>query len=517
MTNAMDAWNEEKSLRAVLEGQAARLGSKPFCHFEGETWSFSDFRDAVLSLASGLAMRGVGEGDVIGVMLPSHPDHITLIAALSVLRAIHMPINVQHAFHGLQNQLQHAAPKLLVADAQYGESVNAVVPTLSFPLPVIWRDKGAPARDEFRLLYARPDSSTSVPDNVDRVAMLTYTSGTTGAPKGALLSGRYLTIGARNAAILAEVAGDDVLFVWEPFYHLAGWTSVLVALRAGIPIAMVERFSASRCWDQVRRYRATRFHYLGGVINILLKQDPKPDDADHPVKIFWGGGAPAASWPVFERRFGVKIREGYGLSEAGNFVSLNLDGPTGSVGRAADGYRIRIMRPDGSAAPPGKRGEIVVVPQRPGMTMVGYYREPEKTRDMLRPDGVHTGDLGYMDENGWLFFSGRLKDSLRRRGENISAWEVERVVAQHPSVEDCAVLGVPSELGDDEVKLFVKVADGQDLDAPRLHAWCKTRLARFQLPRFIQFVAEFPRGPTHRIKKAEIPHDPNPWDSEAAS
>ncbi|MGZ5822530.1 MAG: AMP-binding protein [Hyphomicrobium sp.] len=254
----------------------------------------------------------------------------------------------------------------------------------------------------------------------------------------------------------------------------------------------------------MREAGATLFHYLGGAMNILLKQPPDPRDGDNPVRIAWGAAAPARSWREFEGRFGLAVREGYGISEAQNFTHLNLEGRVGSIGKPVEEVESWIADDDGRPLPPRTVGEIVVRPKSPNVAMAGYFRDPAKTAEVLRDGCVHTGDLGYVDEDGFFYYSGRKKDSLRRRGENVSAWEVERVVNAHPAVEESAVLGVVSEMGEQEIRVFVQLASQQRLEPLDLIKWCERDLAYYQIPRYVDFVPEFPRGPTQRIRKADL-------------
>jgi carnitine-CoA ligase len=268
---------------------------------------------------------------------------------------------------------------------------------------------------------------------------------------------------------------------------------------------MVDRFSASRFWDQVRAAGATRIHYLGGILQMLLRQPPRPDDRDHRARIAWGGGCPAAVWGPFEERFGVQIRENYGMTECSSLTTMNLGGPRGSAGRPCPWFEVEIRDPRGAALATGERGEIVVRGREPGLLMPGYFRNPEATAAALRDGWMHTGDLGWFDADGYLYFGGRLKDSIRRRGENVSAWEIERVVEALEWVEESAAIGVPDDLGDEEIKLFVRVADGAAPDPGALLAWCESRLARFQIPRYLAFVEAFEKTGTQRIRKETLP------------
>jgi crotonobetaine/carnitine-CoA ligase len=293
--------------------------------------------------------------------------------------------------------------------------------------------------------------------------------------------------------------------------------SVLVALQLGVRIELVERFSASRCWDQIRAGGATLFHYLGGAVNILLRQPELPADRENPIRIAWGAAAPAQSWREFETRFGVRLREGYGISEAQNFTHLNLEGRIGSIGKPVAEFDSWIAGDQGERLPPRSVGEIVVKPKEAGITMLGYFRDPRKTAEVLRDGCVFTGDLGYIDEDGYFYYAGRKKDSLRRRGENVSAWEVERVINAHPDVEESAVVGVTSDLGEQDIRAFVKLAEGKTMAPLDMIKWCERDLAYYQIPRFVDFVSEFPRGPTQRIQKSHLPTGlTTSWDIETS-
>ena len=234
-------------------------------------------------------------------------------------------------------------------------------------------------------------------------------------------------------------------------------------------------------------------HYLGGVLGLLLKQPARPEDRDHAVRIAWGGGAPAHLWEPFERRFGVRIHEAYGMTEAASFTTVNLEGRVGSIGRAVPHFEVKIVE-----------GQILVREREPGLLMKGYFKDPERTAEALRDGWLHTGDFGAADADGFLYFAGRRRDRLRRRGENVSAWEIEQVFAMHADVEACAAIGVSSDVGDEDIKVFVKPVDGKRIDPLDLVRWCEGHLAYFQIPRYIELVDAFPLTPTERIRKDQL-------------
>lgn len=498
-------------MKTTSELIAERCASDPdkiFCYFEDEQLTFKQLADRVKAAAVSLHRVGIGTGDRVGLMLDNHPDHIVLCFALAWLGAIHIPISVHLKNFGLAHQLKSADLSLIIAEARCQAELGGAMPDAARPTPVVWRGRPAADRPSGPSLDVVLDGAVGepvpYPGDLDRWAMVSYTSGTTGGSKGVMLTERYLQFGAHNAAILADIQSDDVLYLWEPFSHLAGWMTVLMSLQHGVPTALVGRFSASRCWDEIRRFGATKFHYLGGVINILLKQRCEADDSSNPVQIAWGAAAPSANWATFEKRFGLRIREGYGLTEAGNFTFLNLDGPVGSIGKPIPEFDAWISGEDGEPLGPGAIGEIVLRPKQDNLIMRGYFRDPDATARTIRNGAVHTGDLGYRDDDGFFYFTGRMKERLRRRGENISAWELEQVINAHPKVLESAVIGVPSDLGEDDIKVFIRPGESETVSPEEIMSWCEDRLAYYQMPRYLEFIADFPRGPTQRIQKAAL-------------
>jgi crotonobetaine/carnitine-CoA ligase len=346
----------------------------------------------------------------------------------------------------------------------------------------------------------------------DDVAAIMYTSGTTGPAKGVLVTHRMLRLAAEAVAVCSDAKDHDNFYMWEPFFHIGGAQVLLLPLVRNVTLTISDRFSASRFWDELRQAGSTHIHHLGGIVQILLKQPVSEKDRDHNVRIAWGGGCAIEVWRAFEERFGVQIRECYGMSEASSRTTFNDRGVVGSVGRTVPWLTVKLIDKHGAIVRQGK-GEIVVNASIDGAIFPGYYRNPEATAKALRAEGFFTGDLGSWDEDGNLFFHGRMTDSVRCKGENVSAWEVEHVVADHPDVEDCAMIGVAAEIGEQDIKLFVQLKSGSIPDAHELNDWLKSRLAHYQLPRYIAFVSSFERTPSQRIMKHKLPNDGvDVWD-----
>jgi carnitine-CoA ligase len=222
------------------------------------------------------------------------------------------------------------------------------------------------------------------------------------------------------------------------------------------------------------------------------------------VRVAWGAGCSTEIWRTFETRFGVAIRECYGMTEASSFTSYNDSGAVGAVGRPVPWLTVELRDTSNRLVPPGERGEIVVRARDPQALFAGYFRDQAATAAALRDGALHTGDLGRLDPDGNLVFLGRLTDSVRCKGENVSAWEVERVAAMHPAVEDCAMIGVAATVGEQDIKLFVQLRSGATLDPAALSEWLAARLAPFQNPRYIRVVDGFERTPSQRIMKHRL-------------
>lgn len=505
----------------LLLARAEDSGERVFCSFCGQRTTFKQLLHGIQDMAGALIDAGVQPGDRVGLMLGSSVEHMQLYLAVSWVGAIAVPFSIYLKAAGLELQLNSCTPRILLANRMCADSIRQALAIIPHRPRLIWLEDGIDRSGEIALnVLLRKSRSVRLAAlrSLDDPVAINYTSGTTGAPKGVVLSERWYWIGAKNASILSEAQRDDTFFLWEPFYHIAAWMTVMMALQKGLSIHMVERFSASRLWDQIAEAGATKLHYLGGLVNIILSQPIVESERNNSVSVAWGGACPAESWRTFEERFELKIREGYGISEGQNFTHMNLRGVVGSIGTPVEEFESWLIGGQGEPVGPGGVGEIVLKPKVPGITMRGYFGEAEKTKEVMRTDGcIYTGDSATVDQDGNYFFKGRKKDALRRRGENVSAWEVERVLNAAPGVEESAVIGVNSPLGDQDILAIVKLREGSVQNPLEIAKFCAARLAYYQVPRFIQFVDEFPRGPTQRIKKSDIDVNlENVWDAERA-
>ncbi|WP_318913961.1 AMP-binding protein [Shinella zoogloeoides] len=502
---------EDQGFISRLPARAAASPDAIYSTFDGEPITFAALHSKSDNVAVALRRLGVEKGDRVALMLRNSPDSLAVLFAIAKCGAVWVPVNVHLRGDGLKYILEHCDPRVVFADRDLFPNISECGADIS----------------AFRLIAEAGDT-----ESLDRLAngdhvfaeplpaaddlfALNYTSGTTGRPKGVRVTHRMLRYAAEGAMLCSDARDGDVFFVWEPLYHIGGAQLIPIPLLRDVKLSMVQRFSASRFWDQVRDCGATQIHYLGGVLQILLKQPESARDRDHKVRAAWGGGCPRDIWRAFEERFGTPLRECYGMTESSSITTFNAAGVLGSVGTPVPWLSVEILDEQGAPVAAGVHGEIVVHPRQAGAVFAGYFRNEEATAKALRPDGFHTGDLGMIDADGNLFFLGRLTDSVRVKGENVSAFEVEHVAGSHPMVEDCALIGVKAEVGEQEIKLFIKPKEGVAIDYPAFSDWLAHRLAPFQNPRYLTVVEEFERTPSQRIMKHRLPASvEGSWDRQ---
>lgn len=488
--------------------------------------TYAGLRDAVDRAASGLIAHGAVKGDRIALMLGHHLEHVIMFFAVMRVGAVLVPINVALKGPSLVYQLTHSAPALVVADDGFADVLReplAEARAAGAAARVIWRAEGAVPADGAILRDVLAGDPVGLPQLATMsyaptdLRIILYTSGSTGLPKGVQMSDRMVQSSALSSIWLADITPGSVLHFWDPIYHVFGAEVLVLSLMVPVTLHMVPRFSASKFWSEVKDAGATHVHFVGGVLQLLLRQPDSALDRTHGARIAWGGGCVPDVWRAFEDRFGTAIREGYGMTETSSFSTINSEEVFGSIGRAVDYFEVEIRTEDGRAAAPGTPGEICVRGLEPGVVTSGYYNNPEATERTLVDGWLLTGDIGVMDANGFISYKGRKKDSLRRRGENISAFEVERVINDHPEVAESALIGVKNEFGDEDLKLFVRRTEGSTLSGKALLDWCVDVMPKFQIPRLVRFVDNFQKTPTQRIQKQHLSTalDDADFDAEA--
>lgn len=510
----------------LLAARAAVQPGHVFLRFMEGDLTYGEVHERSLAIAAGLFDEGVRSGDVVPVLVPNSQEFVLVWFALASLGVLACLVNTAFRGPALAAALGRTGARTLVLHPSCAAAVGEVIGSMPELRTVV--DVGGDCASSLPTVRhvalgdieqpgRRPAPSPHLPSDP---LMVMFTSGSTGPSKGCVLSHRYALGQAELMVRHLGLRSDDVLYCPFPLFHIdAAVLTVAPALHLGGVAAIGERFSVSGFWPEVRRFGATVFDFMGATLSLLHKAPARPDDIDNPVRLAWGVPIPETA-TEFEQRFGLQLVELYGSTDAGVPIYHPVDVPrrAGSCGVLVDGYEARLVDETGALVPDGVAGELLLRSDDPALMSVGYHGMPEATA-ASRPDGwFHTGDLLRRDEEGWYYFVGRLTDSIRRRGENISSFEVEEAVKLHPSVADAAAYGVPSELTEDDVMVAVVLRDGAQLSPVELTDFCAERMARHMVPRYVDVVDDLPRTPTAKVEKAVLRTrgiTPTTWDREA--
>lgn len=506
--------DHKKSLIGELDRKAEEMPERALMQFEHETFSFMHFkRKSRLIIAVLTNKYGVSSGSYVGVMSENSIAVAMLIFALARIGAIWVPLNTKQRGKPLRHILHDSDPTLVVSDTDYLDIVRPYCGKGKrvLSLDAVIKDSVAVTDEHAR----RTMANLEIPDATSLLSVM-YTSGTTGPPKGVAVTHRMMEFALRGIAQLTSLRPNDIFFQWEPFYHVGGAQMLFLPLMYDVHTAVVKRFSASRFWDQIAQTRSTHFHYLGGILEILLKRADKEFVACKELRIAWGGGCPQNIWKAVETRFGVDVRECYGMTEASSITTTNHLGPVGSVGEPLPWVSVSVVDTSGREVEHGVSGEIEITEQESGVLFDRYINNEQATKKALVNQSFMTGDRGWRDSAGFFYFEGRVNDSVRHKGENVSAWEVETTSIEHPDIESVAMIGVDADVGEQEIHLYASRVSGSNLSESEFHSWLKQKLASYQAPRYITFVSKFERTPSQRIQKKKLaPLHERTWDSEA--
>jgi len=510
------------TLNELFRSRVMDAPARVFIHFEDRSWTFREIDLLSNRVAHSLIDKGIGKGDVVGTISTNNIESLVIWLGCLKIGAIWTGLNTGLIGDDLVYTMNNTTARIWFLENEFKDNVAAVKGRLQYTKSMWFLGENDSDRS-FQAFLLPNEAAVEFEPLLYDPAAIVYTGGTTGLPKGVVLPHfAYICSAYRYRTFHRANAEDRHLTVLQ-FYHTGGqqmgiWGPML----SDIETVALKRFSASRYWGQVKKFRATLLDPMGAMYTILLKQPEKEDDGDRPRKIMWGvtGSMPEQIVSEFQRRFNFEFMGIYALSESGGIALIHEspeDRRHGSNGRDRGWAEIGIVSENDELLPPGQVGEIVLRPKVPFSFMLGYWKYEEKTLETFRNLWLHTGDLGYLDEDGYLYFKGRQAHWLRRRSENISAYEIEDILNQHPSISSAVVVGVPSELGEEEVKAYIQLNEGETADPINIVDWCKSRMAKFKIPRYIEFVKDFPRSRTkeeiERFKLREMGIG-GAWDRE---
>lgn len=504
--------SRDMSHAELLEEKASRNGGKTFLVFKDQSFTYDQMDRNANRVGNFLRDLGGGPGEGLAIIMKNSPRWLDVFFGLEKIGMYAVPVNIALRGDQLAHVLNNSDARFVVIDHDLLPHFRGIEDRLENVETVIVNAQGSPGAEsgrgtvELDAAY-RPGISEGKPPvryNPDDLLAIMYTSGTTGLPKGVVY--RYRSSGVKMISVMSRffLNGDDAYYTCYPLFHAnALFLTVTPALHAGCGVVLGEKFSASRFWDELRRGGATMFNGLGAVMPILMKQPERPDDRDNQVRSVLSAGCPADMWEAFERRFGVRIFEAYGAVDGAGVVLINLGtAPVGSMGKPL-GSKCRVVDGEGNDAGEGEPGELIsYVGNRP--STVEYYKNAEASREKVRDGWLYTGDLVYTDRKGYIYFLGRNTESMRCKGENVSAYEVEQAILKHPDVLECAVYAVPSELAEDDIMATLVPIEGRALDPAAMPGFLADRLAKFAVPRYYRVVGALPKTETHRVIKKEL-------------
>jgi crotonobetaine/carnitine-CoA ligase len=519
-----------RTLRDLLEEKVRLRGDATFLVFEDKegavrSWTYREFYQQVERVASAFHGLGIAHGDKVTVHLPNSPEFLFCWFGLATLGALMVPSNVANAGDEMVYVINYSDSKILVTQPDYLPMFRKILPECPTVSHVVLA-RTEQAEEGTVLLSEAMARATAAPPRAklaseDEMEML-FTSGTTSRPKGVLLThANALRSGERVSKHIA-MRPDDIFLTGLPAFHVnAQSISIMSTLTVGGTLVLLETYSASKFWKQVRQHGATCLSLVPALLRTIATQPVDPDERNHRLRaVFFAINVPDREKEEFEERFGVELINGYGLSETMTIVTMAPaygEKRWPSIGLPTFDRQVKIVDDEGRELAPGQVGEIVVhgVPGR--TLMKGYYKDPEATAQAVRDGWLHTGDNGYMDELGYVYFFDRKKDVIKRAAENVSASEVERVLLEHPGILEAAVIGVPDPIRDEAVKAFLVMKEGAVLTPEAVIAYCATRLAKFKVPSFVEIRPSLPKTSIGKIEKKVLRAEEKAREAAGAS
>jgi acyl-CoA synthetase (AMP-forming)/AMP-acid ligase II len=492
----------------MLAGRARQHPGKLALIFKDRRWTYGEIQREVNRVAGGLYRLGVSKGDKVALVLPNCAEFLFAVFAVTRIGAVFVPLNPAYTAEEAEYVLQHSEASICLTAAELLPLIDSVRGKLSAMKVVVvtGRDDTIGAISWNQFLDGILDQSPQIRIEPEELASITYTSGTTDRPKGVMLAQYAYAFAPRMRAEGLGWNEQDRVLCLLPLFHVNALCHMCIAmLSVGGTVVLTEKFSASRFWDEVREYGVTTSSLMRTIPQILLSLPERSDDRDNPLRLVVALLSPEMH-VRFEERFGLKAVPSYSLTED----ILSVLGPqnmprqkVGSCGLplAPEVHRLRILDESGKVLAPRAPGEIV---KQSPTVMKGYYKNPEATAKTLKDGWLYTGDVGYLDEDGYLYFVDRIKDIVRRGDENISSEEIERVLNSHPEVAESAVVAVPDEIRGEEVKAVIVLkppATAETVPPEAIWKFCGEHLAPFKVPRYIEYRSDLPKTPSSKVQK----------------
>ncbi len=501
----------QRTLAAVVEGHLRDRADKTAVRDVERSLSYSALYEEALAFAAGFARLDVQRQEPVLLMLDNHLDFVVAWWALSLTGRVEVPVNTAYKGAILAHVINNSGARVMVIDAPYVPLLDAVADRLERLEHVVVRGAAAGQVTLARRFRQQPWAAMRGPrepaariEPWDVIGIM-YTSGTTGPSKGVRVTHAH-AYGYAAPQVLGLADPDDVSLCTLPLFHIGGqWAAIYNNLIAGGSNVLLPRFSATTFWDDVRRHGCTYTMLLGAMANFLFRQPARADDATHPLRRVMMVPV-MAQIDEFKARFGIEaVCTAYGLTEGSTVLRAPVGrAEPGKVGWPRPDFEVRLVDSHDRPVADGEMGELVIRTNEPWMVMDGYHDMPQATVDAWRNQWLHTGDAFRREADGQFVFLDRIKDAMRRRGENVSSFEVETEINEHPAVLECAVIAVASDASEDEIKACVVLREGQGVGAAALLAFLDDRLPYFMVPRYVEFMSELPKTPTAKIRKQQL-------------
>ncbi len=480
-------------LNQILESH----GQQPFLLTDDDCYSYADIRRSALQFTGLLRDHGIGKGDCVAIIAGNSAAYVAAWFGAAMCGAITATLNNQLIADSLRYTIDQSQCQLIIADQDWVDNSHQYLTDEQKALPLISFKGEADFFDQLsRLEPAAPEAvKPSDPSTI------LYTSGTTGLPKGVVNSHCAYFESGKGAAKLLDLSADDCLMVFLPMFHVnPQMMGIMSALAVGASIALRPKFSATTFFEDAKRFGATGCTYVGTIFSILANRYPG-EQRDHNMKFCFGAGAHGDVWRAIEERFGMAVHEVYGMTELGGWTTASPrdERKYGSCGRVRDDIELMIVDEFDNEVPAGTKGEIVGRPRKPNRILLGYWNQPDKMVESTSNLWFHTGDLGSRDEDGYFYYHGRLKELIRRGGEMISPIQIETRLMDFPGILDCAIVGVPDPIMDEEVKAVIVPESRIDPDA--VVAFLAEFFPGYMLPRYVEFTQQIPKTANQKVQR----------------